>query len=165
VRRHLGLFLFFLFAVVTDQLSKLSVVSFFNLYESRDIVGDYLKLTYIRNSGAAFGLSFGNSDVMFVITILVIILLTYLFFKGTLRPDHGIGRIAVFIVLGGAVVNLIDRIRFGQVIDFIDMGIGRYRWPVYNFADIYVTIGMFILFFTYAFKKDRTEDSITRATE
>ena len=58
------------------------------------------------------------------------------------------------LVLGGAVGNLIDRIRMREVIDFIDMGIGRYRWPTYNFADIYVTVGMFILIFFYALKTE-----------
>ena len=161
MRKYLGLFVIFVFAVVSDQLSKLAVDSSFNLYESHNILGDYLKLTYVRNSGAAFGISFGSSTVMFAVTVLVIILLVYLFIKGTLRPKHIIGKAAVIMVFSGAAGNLIDRIRMGEVIDFIDMGIGLHRWPVYNFADIYVTIGMFILFFTYTERKDGSEESIT----
>ena len=164
MRRYFWLIVLFIFAVVTDQLSKHAVDSFFNLYESRNIIGDYLKLTYIKNSGASFGISFGNPTVMVVVNILVILLLAFLFLKGTLRPEHILGKIAVFLVLGGAIGNLIDRIRFGEVRDFIEMGIGHYRWPVYNLADIYITFGMFILFFIYAFKKDSTGE-ITPAQE
>ncbi len=162
MRRNLWLSVVFIFAVVSDQFSKFVVDSTFNLYDSRSMLGDYLRLTYIRNSGAAFGISFGSSKVMFAVTVLVVILLVYLYLKGTLRPEHIIGKIAVIMVLGGAIGNLIDRIRMGEVIDFIDMGIGNHRWPIYNFADIYVTIGMFILFFIYTVQKDDSEESLTQ---
>lgn len=162
MRRNLWLSVVFIFAVLSDQFSKFVVDSTFNLYDSRIVLGDYLRLTYIRNSGAAFGISFGSSKVMFAVTVLVIIFLVYLYLKGTLRPEHIIGKIAVIMVLGGAIGNLIDRIRMGEVIDFIDMGIGNHRWPIYNFADIYVTIGMFILFFIYTVQKDGSEESLTQ---
>ena len=162
MRRNLWLSAVFIFAVVSDQFSKFAVDSTFNLYDSRSVLGDYLRLTYIRNSGAAFGISFGSSKVMFTVTVLVVILLVYLYLKGTLRPEHIIGKIAVIMVLGGAIGNLIDRIRMGEVIDFIDMGIGNHRWPIYNFADIYVTIGMFILLFIYTVQKDGSEESLTQ---
>ena len=162
MRRNLWLSVVFIFAVVSDQLSKFAVDSTFNLYDSRSMLGNYLRLTYIRNSGAAFGISFGSSKVMFAVTVLVIILLVYLYLKGTLRPEHIIGKIAVIMVLGGAIGNLIDRIRMGEVIDFIDMGIGNHRWPIYNFADIYVTIGMFILLFIYTVQKDGSEEPLTQ---
>ncbi len=162
MRRNLWLSAVFIFAVVSDQFSKFAVDSTFNLYDSRSVLGDYLRLTYIRNSGAAFGISFGSSKVMFAVTVLVIIFLVYLYLKGTLRPEHIIGKIAVILVLGGAIGNLIDRIRMEEVIDFIDMGIGNHRWPIYNFADIYVTIGMFILLFIYTVQKDGSEESLTQ---
>jgi signal peptidase II len=144
---------------VSDQITKSAVDSYFHLHESHTILGNYLKLTYIRNSGAAFGVSIGNPKIMFAISVFVTILLAYLFLKGTLRPTHGIGEAAVVLVLGGAVGNIIDRIRLGEVIDFIDMGIGQYRWPVYNFADVYVTVGMFILFITYGLKSDNSHEA------
>ena len=155
--RRLWLVIFFVFTLVADQLTKIAVDSYYNLYESKNIIGNFLQLTYVRNSGAAFGISLGSPQIMFAITILVTIILSYLFIKGSLRPSTTFGKIAVVLVLGGAVGNLIDRIRLGEVIDFIDMGIGHYRWPVYNFADIYVTVGMFILFFTYTLTPDKPE--------
>jgi len=154
VFRYYWLFLLFIFTLVTDQLAKTAVDTLYVLHESRSILGSYLQLTYIRNSGAAFGISVGNPKIMIVVTVLVTLVIAFLFFKGTVRPAHALGKAAVVLVLGGATGNLIDRIRFGEVIDFIDMGIGYHRWPVYNLADIYVTVGMFILFFTYTSKTD-----------
>ncbi|MBN1290746.1 MAG: signal peptidase II [Candidatus Latescibacteria bacterium] len=157
MHKRLWLFVLFIVALISDQISKIAVDSAFSLYESKEIIGSYLKLTYIRNSGAAFGLSFGNSKVMFVVSVLVIVMLAFLFFKGQLRTEHFAGRAAVVLVFSGAFGNMMDRIRLGEVIDFIDMGLKQHRWPIYNFADIYVTIGMIILFFTYAFTTEKTE--------
>ena len=165
MRKHLLLSILFVFTLVTDQLTKIAVDSYYNLYDSRNILGDYLQLTYVRNSGAAFGISFGTPKIMFAVTAIVTIVLAYLFLKGTLKPSSQIGKIAVVLVLGGAVGNLIDRIRMGEVIDFIDMGIGLHRWPVYNLADTYVTIGMFILFFTYAVQSKQLDGSRTTSME
>jgi signal peptidase II len=96
---------------------------------------------------------------MFVITMVVVALLVYLYVKGTVQPDTIPGKIALLMIFSGAAGNLIDRVRMGEVIDFIEMGIGRYRWPVYNFADIYITLGMIVLFLSYTAKKDAPETS------
>lgn len=142
----------FLSAIIADQVSKMLVDSHFALYSSRALIGDFLRLTYIRNEGVAFGFSFGNKYIVFAVTIAVILFLIYLIVSGELRPSTITGRIAAVLVLSGALGNQIDRIRYGEVIDFIEMGIGKYRWPVYNFADIYLTVGMFLLIYTYVIK-------------
>jgi signal peptidase II len=142
----------FVLAVITDQITKILVDSYFNLYDLRPLIGDVLRLHYIRNSGAAFGLRIGDPAIMLIVNIVVISLLVYLYFSGKIDPGGLPGRSAIVLVLGGAVGNLIDRLRLGEVIDFIDMGIGSYRWPTYNFADIYVTVGMFVLFFYIMFQ-------------
>ncbi len=154
VRIRLVFSLLFLFLVILDQVVKLAVASHFPLYSSTSIIGDILRLTYVRNPGAAFSLSLGNQHVMLAITILVISFLIFLIIRGTIRPKNLPSKIALVIVFGGAVGNLIDRIWAGEVTDFIDMGIGIHRWPVYNFADIYVTIGMIILFISYSLNKE-----------
>ena len=148
------LFALFVFTIVSDQISKIIVSSTFDLYDKKIIISNILYLSYIKNKGAAFGLSVGHPLIMLTITILIILILGYLFLKGKIFPGDVFCRVGMVLVLGGAVGNLIDRIRMREVIDFIDMGIGRYRWPTYNFADIYVTIGMFILIFFYAFKTE-----------
>lgn len=149
----------FLLLVLLDQIAKIAVASRFDLGDSQSVIGDVLRLTYVRNPGAAFSVSFGNPQVMFVITMIVVALLVYLYVKGTVQPDTIPGKIALLMIFSGAAGNLIDRVRMGEVIDFIEMGIGRYRWPVYNFADIYITIGMIVLFLSYTAKKDAPETS------
>ena len=163
--RYYWLLILFIVTLITDQLTKSIVDSLYVLHVSRPVLGSFLQLTYIRNSGAVFGLSIGNPKIMFVMTVIVTLVLAYLFFKGTVRPEHALGKAAVVMVLGGATGNLIDRIRFGEVIDFIDMGIGYYRWPVYNFADIFITFGMVILFFTYALKTEIPGETAHHSSE
>lgn len=158
MRRYAWFFVLFSGAVFMDQLTKTLVDRTFELYETREILGSFLQLTYIRNSGAAFGLSFGSPILIFAANIIVTVLFAYLFIRGSLRPRHVFGQSAVVLVFSGAIGNIIDRIRLGfEVIDFIDMGIGVHRWPVYNFADIYVTVGMAILFVIYSLQPEKTE--------
>ncbi len=157
MKSKLLLFGLFVFTIVSDQISKIIVSSTFDLYDKKIIISNILYLSYIKNKGAAFGLSVGHPLIMLTITILIILILGYLFLKGKIFPDTVLCKIGMVLVLGGAVGNLIDRIRMMEVIDFIDMGIGRYRWPTYNFADIYVTVGMFILIFFYALKTEPQE--------
>ena len=157
MRTRIFLSILFILAVVTDQASKFAVNSVYNLYDSRPVIGNILRLYYIRNSGAAFGINFGNPTIMLVVTILVTILLVYLFLSGKIDPGNLPGKCAIVLVLSGAAGNLIDRIRMGEVIDFIDMGIGSHRWPTYNLADVYVTCGMIILIFFHIFQSDVSE--------
>ncbi|MFC1606656.1 signal peptidase II [Candidatus Latescibacterota bacterium] len=159
MRKYLWLVVIFIVAVAADQLTKIAVDNSFELYETRSLFGSYFQLTYIRNAGAAFGISVGGPTIMFAATLLVTIILAYLFFKGMLRPEHALGKAAVILVFAGAIGNIIDRIRLGEVIDFIDMGVGLRRWPVYNFADIYVTIGMIVLFLTYAVSTEESKET------
>jgi len=165
VLRYYWLLIVYIVTIISDQLTKSIIDSLYELHASRPILGSILQLTYIRNSGAVFGLSIGNPRIMFVMTVIVTIVLAFLFFKGIVRPEHALGKIAVVMVLGGATGNLIDRIRFGEVIDFIDMGIGYYRWPVYNLADIYITVGMVILFLTYALKTELPREPAHHSSE
>lgn len=154
VRNRFFLVVLFIFAVVSDQVSKYVIDSTFQLHETRSLIGNLLYLRYIRNPGIAFGFSLGHPAIMLTLTVLIIILLVYFFIKTDVFSETLPVRIAMVLVLGGAVGNLIDRFRMGEVIDFIDMGIGMHRWPVYNFADIYVTVGMTILIVTYAFRRE-----------
>jgi signal peptidase II len=158
VRTRLLFSFLLLILVILDQVSKLAVASHFPLYSSTSIVGDILRLTYVRNPGGAFSLTYGNQQIMIVITILVIALLVYLIVRGTIRPEKLPGKIALVMVFSGAFGNLIDRLMLGEVTDFIDMGIGIHRWPVYNLADIYITLGMIILFAGFVFEKEKPEE-------
>ena len=135
-----------------DQALKLFVSSRLHLFEFIVIVPGLFNLTYIRNPGAAFGL-LGNIDptVAFAVfggaTVVAVVALAYLYFATS--PRMACTRWGIALVLGGAVGNLIDRLRFREVIDFIDIYSGSYHWPSFNLADSAITIGVvFILFET-----------------
>ena len=159
MRERILYILAFFITLVLDQATKFLVEMLFPLYHSRPIFGDVLRLTYIRNAGAAFGLSFGSPVVMFVIAVVVTGLIALMIVTGRFKSYGRMGKTALVMVLGGGVGNLIDRIRLGEVIDFIDMGIGSYRWPVYNVADIFVTVGIAFLLYSYTFSEPSRDSS------
>lgn len=135
-------------AVVLDQATKASVSARLLPYESIPVLGQVVRITHTRNPGIAFGISFGVLSG-WVLTLLtacgVAAIAIYLVRHGA---DGG-GRAAMRgLVLGGAVGNLIDRLRLGEVIDFLDVGVGGYRWPVFNVADSVVVIGVALLLLT-----------------
>ena len=152
MRKNLFFTLLFISAVLIDQLTKILISSKFEYGQSISIIKNILYLHYVKNSGIAFGLSVGSPVLMIALTFIVIVLFFYFFLKGKLFSDSFLGKIAVVLILGGAVGNLIDRVRFREVTDFIEMGIGQYKWPIYNFADVFVTFGMFMLIYFYSFK-------------
>jgi signal peptidase II len=150
VRFKLSYAVFFVFLVLLDQVTKLMVASHMQLGESRNLLGDVLRLTFVKNPGGAFSVYLGSYHIMFAVTIGVIVLLVFMFVKGIIRPETVMGKVALTMVFAGAAGNFIDRIRMKEVIDFLDMGIGFHRWPVYNVADIAITFGMILLFITYS---------------
>jgi len=135
-----------LLIVVADQLSKAWIRT--NLSEGQSLfeVG-FFQITHVHNTGAAFGLFRGQS---FVLTIVAIIAVTIILVYGFViyprfpLPDRMGGKLALGLILGGTVGNLIDRLRFGYVTDFIDFG----YWPSFNVADSAITVGAII--FIYA---------------
>ncbi len=145
-----------LLVVVLDQLAKLAIKSRFYLNESHDVLGNVLRFTYIQNPGIAFGLRFGNKFFFTVVAVIAsVAILIYLY---RLRHARFAFRLALALILGGAIGNLIDRFAYGEVIDFIDLGIGNMRWPyVFNLADVGVTVGMSILMALALFGKDEQE--------
>jgi signal peptidase II len=142
--------------IVLDQLTKLQVMQTMRLHESIPIVPNLFSLTYIRNPGAAFGLLAGSSNafrmVFFGLTsIFALVLLCTILYR---MPERDwVGRFSVAGILGGAVGNLIDRLRFGEVIDFLDVYVESYHWPAFNVADSAITVGVIFLIIHFAFEK------------
>ncbi|HLG29189.1 MAG TPA: signal peptidase II, partial [Candidatus Brocadiales bacterium] len=131
--------------VILDQLTKAVITNYFILHQSIEVIRGLFNITYIRNPGAAFGILRDVSGTFRTIfltgisfTALIIIFFVYRNIKDTTS------RIAFSLIAGGAFGNLIDRIRFGEVIDFLDFYIGRYHWPAFNVADSAITVGVFI---------------------
>src|SRR5690606_7003468 len=129
-----------------DQITKYIAQQTLPPYQPVPVIGDVFRLTYIYNPGAAFGLHLGPASryIFLVLTVLcVVVLLAW--FRSTPSSDR-LRLIAISLVTAGAVGNFIDRVRSASgVIDFFDFGIGTVRWPVFNIADIGVTIGAILL--------------------
>jgi signal peptidase II len=111
-----------------------------------DLIGEYLRLTYIHNPGAAFGIHVGEySRIIFlVLSVVALVALAAMYWSTPLKDK--VRLTAISLICAGALGNLIDRVRSAQgVVDFIDVGIGDLRWPVFNVADIAVTTGAIFL--------------------
>ena len=131
-------------SVVADQVTKYLVVANMELHESIDVIPGVFRFTYIHNDGAAFG-SLDNARWIFMIlsTVAIVAILGYLFWK---KPQDKLLLSALILVTGGGIGNMIDRIRLGYVIDFIDFGAFPKIWMwIFNVADICVCVGAGLL--------------------
>ena len=140
--RNVGFLLTALLIVAADQLSKVWIRS----YPERQTIFEFgfFQLTRIHNTGAAFGLFQGHSFALSIVAsvgIAVILLYALFIYRRFPILENRLGRLALGLILGGAVGNLIDRLSLGYVIDFIDIGV----WPTFNIADSAVTVGVIIL--------------------
>lgn len=132
--------------LVLDVLTKWVVQRSLRLYDPVPVIGDYVRLTYLFNPGAAFGLHLGPySRIFFGVLSIVAVVVLWLFFRATPAADR-MRLFAIALVTGGAVGNLLDRVRDVRgVVDFLDVGIGTLRWPVFNVADIAISVGAILL--------------------
>ena len=120
---------------------------------------EYFRLTYIHNPGAAFGLDLGSLHLHTIISVAALGLLIWLFRS---LPAHArLSQFALAMVLGGALGNIVDRlIHDAGVVDFFDIGLSeRWRWPIFNIADTFVTIGIFLLVLGYRRQPPREREA------
>ena len=147
--------------VALDQWSKWAIKTSFNLYQSKPVIQDLLHFTYVTNDGMAFGLSFpGGRHVLLIMTILLTgFIIGYLWKE---KNGHPLIKYGLALILSGAIGNLIDRLLYGKVVDFLDLMIGNFHWYIFNIADSSVTIGMilFIIHSVYIEQK-KTNDKLT----
>ena len=131
-----------IFAIIAfDQWSKWLIKSSFRLYQSQPVIEDFFHLTYVTNEGMAFGLTLpGGKQVLLILTILLTgFIAGYLWNE---RNGHPYIKYGLALILSGAVGNLIDRVIYGKVVDFVDIMIGDFHWYIFNVADTSVTLGM-----------------------
>lgn len=128
------------FVIVLDQITK---QLFWHNGRNYEIIDGFLRITLVKNAGAAFGLFQGGRFFFIIASVVAIAFIVYVAVR--LPRDELFRRILLGMILGGAVGNLIDRVYAGEVIDFVDMGFGVHRWPVFNVADMGVSIGATIL--------------------
>ena len=146
--------------VLLDQVTKEIVLQSIPLHTTIPVVDGFFNLTHIHNPGGAFGLMANLSPVMRSIIFLFIsslaVGLIFYFYKKT--PAHYAWLSAAFaLIFGGAIGNLIDRIRFGTVVDFLDFYIGKYHWPAFNAADSAIFVGVTIFLLLQIFEKEEKQ--------
>ncbi len=132
--------------VIADQLSKWIAGRSLVRGESVEVIGDFLRLTHVQNPGGAFGLFREAGGTFTLLSVIAVAVLLWALWR--VPPRAGLSRLALGIILGGAVGNLVDRLRFESVVDFFDVGVGELRWPVFNVADaaVVVGVGLFLVF-------------------
>lgn len=161
-RRNIFFILLAVLIVALDQISKSIVTHHFLPGQSEPVLGNFFRLTYILNPGGVFGSQLGGSLFYLIVSILAIAF-TLIFFIRT-EASQPLVRFGLAVILGGALGNIIDRIRLGKVIDFLDFNIpdinfpslnlglfklpGFYldRWPIFNLADAAITVGAILIF-------------------
>ncbi len=126
-----------------DFLSKQLVISFLKIDQSIRLIPDFFYLTYVRNTGVAFSLLEGN--LLFIVVMTCIIMGMIIQYLRVNQPNRW-NSICYGMILGGALGNLLDRLVYGFVIDFLDFRVGPYQFPIFNFADVMVVVGVFLLF-------------------
>ena len=135
-----------LLAILVDQLSKILVESKMELGQSVSVIGDFFRLTLIKNAGGAFGIFLGGGWLYLLASAVAVVLI--FFYLRRLSEQQLLPRLSLAMILGGALGNLIDRVRCGVVTDFLDFGVGDLRWPVFNMADAFVTVGVLLFLFS-----------------
>ena len=147
--------------VALDQWSKWAIKTSFNLYQSKPVIQDLLHFTYVTNDGMAFGLSFpGGRHVLLIMTILLTGFIIGFLWKE--KNGHPLIKYGLALILSGAIGNLIDRLLYGKVVDFLDLMIGDFHWYIFNIADSSVTIGMFLFIIHSVYiEQNKTNDKLT----
>lgn len=143
--------------IAIDQLTKLWVRSNLELRESIPSSG-FIRLTHISNDGAAFGLLQGHTELLSLISVVILVIMMVVlasFYKELYFWQGRMGSIAMGLVSGGAIGNLIDRFTLGEVTDFIDIG----PWPVFNLADSAVVVGIGIALYLLIFSSSRQDST------
>jgi len=136
--------------VALDQITKAAIVEKFSLHESHSVIDGLFNIVYVMNPGAAFGFLADASElfrrIFFTgITVTVILLIIYYIVKSKLQ--NTLYLISLTLIFSGAVGNLIDRIRYGAVVDFLDVYIGTAHWPAFNVADSSISIGAVLMIY------------------
>ena len=133
-------------AVLLDQLSKLLIADNMQLYQSINIM-PYVNLTYVHNTGAAFSFlsEAGGWQRWFFAALAIVIGSVIAVWLSRLKAHETLMAVSLSLVLGGAIGNLIDRLAYGYVIDFLDIYVQSWHWPAFNVADSAITLGVVLM--------------------
>ena len=133
-------------SLLLDQWSKIYIDNHFELSQSKRIITNFFHLTYVRNPGAAFGILADNAiRLPFFIAVSCAATVGILWYVRRIPREKHWQLFSLGLILSGALGNLIDRIRFGEVIDFLDVHWYNYHWPAFNIADSAICVGVTIM--------------------
>ena len=148
--------------IVLDLWTKWLVLRKIALHEAIPVIPDFFQLVHVRNTGAAFGIGANASSKLVPLLLnfgaIAVFCVVVVYALRTAVTDRLL-QTGLHLILGGAIGNLVDRFRFGYVIDFLDVYVGRYHWPAFNVADSAICIGIALLFFDMR-KKPESESAV-----
>jgi signal peptidase II len=152
-----------LLVIALDQVTKLAVIRALRPFDAIPVIPGFFNLVHVRNPGIAFGLlsqlgTAWSAFLLSAVTTAAIILLILWFAR--LRDDDRRTAFGLSLIIGGAVGNLIDRVRLGEVVDFLDFYMGSFHWPAFNVADSAVTVGTIWLALSILFEKSAKKQRI-----
>lgn len=149
--------------VAADQITKALVAAALGLYDSSTIIPGFLDLVHVRNEGVAFGL-LNNTNLPYKTAITTVLALTALtgiaLYARQLRKEEWVARLGLACILGGAVGNLIDRVRQGYVLDFVDVYWKSWHFWAFNVADAAISIGAILVFIDLLLVKTHAPDPV-----
>jgi signal peptidase II len=144
--KYLILSIVSLIVLVLDQVTKVYIDRTMQLYQSFPVIDGLFSITYLRNKGAAFSFLAGfayRRSFFIMVSLLAVVAILIAFRK--LRDDQRLAAFSLGLILSGAIGNLIDRARLGEVIDFLDVYWRSHHWPAFNVADSAICVGVFLL--------------------
>ena len=150
-------FILLIAIVLLDQATKMIVDRMLPLHQSVPVIENFFSLTYIRNTGAAFGLLAEANEFFrrgFLIAFSLAAIGFIILMLRRLPESEKALTVALGFILGGAVGNLVDRLSYGEVIDFLDFYWSSYHWPAFNVADSFITVGVLLIMCRLATSKD-----------
>lgn len=147
--------------IIVDQIVKALVVKNIPFYGTARVIPGFLDLTHIHNKGAILGFlnRSENAATPFILLGLNVaaLVLVVLYFTKTSEKER-LARVALAMIVGGALGNIVDRLFRGYVVDFIDMYAGKFHWPTYNVADACISVGAVLLIFSVLFRSPHASD-------
>lgn len=147
-----------LVVILLDQMTKAAVAHLLRAHQSIPVIPGFFNIVHVRNRGMAFGLMnrpSGDLSVYILIAASLAAVVFLLVWSFRLKEAGTLVPLGLSLILGGAVGNLIDRIRFHEVIDFLDIYWGAYHWPAFNVADSAITVGTVIVAMSLIFQHRR----------
>ena len=142
--------------LLLDQISKVLVIRLMNVNHSIELIKNFFYLTYTHNTGAAFSILTGKR--IFLILIAIVILIVIFNYLRKNKIEAKLDKLAFSLVIGGSLGNLIDRIVRGYVVDFLDVKIFGYNFPVFNLADTFIVVGVFLLLISLTGKEHKNDN-------